>query len=62
MIAGRTWNGYGAYNPAVLVQLFNIFREWKNYAIVGEKDGKTPAMRMGLARAPRTALQIIRGE
>ena len=60
--AGRTWNGYGAYNPAVLVQLFNIFRVWKNYAIVGEKDGKTPAMRMGLARAPRTALQIIRGE
>jgi hypothetical protein len=44
------------------VQLFNIFRVWKNCAIVGEKDGKTAAMRMRLARAPRTALQIIRGE
>lgn len=60
--AGRVWNGYGAYNPAVLVRLFNIFRVWKNFAIVGEKDDKTPAMRMGLAKAPKTALQIIRDE
>lgn len=60
--AGHVWNGYGAYNPAVLVRLFNIFRIWKNFAIVGEKDGKTPAMRMGLAKAPKTALQIIRDE
>ena len=60
--AGRTWNGYGAYNPAVLVRLFNIFRVWKNFAIVGDRDGKTPAMRMGLAKAAKSALQILRDE
>lgn len=60
--AGRVWNGYGAYNPAVLLRLFNIFRVWKNFAIVGEDDERTPAMRMGLAKAPKTALQMIRDE
>ena len=59
---GRVWNGYGAYNPGVLVRLFNIFRVWKNFAIVGENDNQTPAMRMGLAKAPKTALQMIRDE
>lgn len=47
--SGRTWYGYSAYNPASIVKLLGIFRVFYNYCAVG-KDGKTPAMRLGLAK------------
>ncbi|WP_146052264.1 hypothetical protein [Diaphorobacter sp. LR2014-1] len=54
----RLWFGKNAYNPAVLVKLVEIFRTYFNYCEVGE-DGKTPAMRLGLAKGPITAEDII---
>lgn len=47
----RTWHGYSPYNPEVVEKLLAIFRVFYNYVAVGE-DKKTPAMRMGLAKAP----------
>lgn len=49
--ARRTWHGYAAYSPVVVQQALRIFRAYYNYALVGD-DGKTPAMRLGLADAP----------
>jgi len=46
---GRTWHGYSAYNPAVIVKLLEIFRVYYNYCLTG-KDKQTPAMRIGLAK------------
>lgn len=54
----RLWFGKNAYNPAVLVKLVEIFRTYFNYCEVGE-DGRTPAMRMGLAKGPVSPEQII---
>jgi len=48
---GRTWYGYSAYNPENLARALEIFRVFYNYCKVG-KDKQTPAMRLGLARAP----------
>lgn len=45
----RMWNGYGAYNPGVLQRYLEVYRTYYNYS---GKDKKTPAMRLGLARAP----------
>ncbi len=47
---GRKWQQYGAYKPSVLAQLLDIFRVHYNYCKAGD-DGKTPAMRLGLARS-----------
>jgi transposase-like protein len=52
---GRTWNGYGAYNPAMVGKMLDIFRVVHNYIDTRkEEDGTktTPAMRLGLAQAP----------
>lgn len=46
--AGRTWHGYSAYRPENIEKLLSIFRVYYNYCLKG-KDGKTPAMRLGLA-------------
>lgn len=48
---GRVWFGKNAYNPAVLAKLIEIYRTYFNYCEVGG-NGKTPAMRMRLARGP----------
>jgi len=48
--AGRTWYGYSPYNPAIIQKLLDIFRVYYNYTLPGKKDGKTPAMRFGLAK------------
>jgi hypothetical protein len=45
---GRTWYGYSAYNPEVIVKILTIFRVFHNYTLLGD-DKKTPAMRIGLA-------------
>lgn len=50
--AGRVWNGYGAYNPAMIGKLLDIFRVVHNYIDIKKEDKMTPAMRMGLAKAP----------
>ena len=47
----RTWSGYAFYRPTHAVWMLEILRVWHNFVFVG-KDGKTAAMRLGLARAP----------
>lgn len=47
---GRTWYGYSAYKPENIVKVLDIFRVFYNYHLKG-KDGKTPAMRLGLAKS-----------
>lgn len=51
---GRTWNGYGAYNPAMVVKLLEIFRVVHNYIDVRKEEGTvtSPAMRIGLMTQP----------
>lgn len=55
--AGRTWYGYSAYNPAMIVKMLGIFRVFYNFCLSGQ-DGKTPAMRLGLAKG-KVALEDI---
>ena len=55
---GRTWHGYGLYDPARLQQLFDIYRCYYNFAKVGD-DGRTPAMRLGLAKGPIRIRDIL---
>lgn len=53
--SGRVWNGYGAYNPAMINKLLDIFRVVHNYIDTRKEDDgsiTTPAMRLGLAKAP----------
>lgn len=54
----RLWHGKSAYNPEVLVKLLGVFRTYFNYCEVGQ-DGKTPAMRLGLARGPIAPEDVI---
>ncbi len=56
--AGRTWYGYSPYDPANVQKALDIFRTFYNFCLVG-KDGKTPAMRLGLAERPYTARDIL---
>ena len=46
---GCTWHGYSLYDPARLQQLLDIYRCYHNFIKVGD-DGRTPAMRLGLAK------------
>lgn len=55
---GRVWNGYGAYSPAIVIKLLNIFRTFINFIFVGA-DKKTPAMRLGLADRPYSYDEVI---
>lgn len=50
--AGRVWSGYAPYNPNQVQKLLDILRVVQNYVLVGGKDKKTPAMRLGLAKGP----------
>jgi hypothetical protein len=56
---GRKWQQYGGYKPSVLAQFLDIFRVRYNYCKAGD-DGKTPAMRLGLARSPLKEEVILR--
>lgn len=56
--ARRTWRGYSAYNPESIIKLLDIFRVYYNYCLKGQ-DGKTPAMRLGLAKGVVTLEDII---
>lgn len=55
---GRTWYGYSAYNPQTIVKMLGIFRVFYNYCLAGQ-DGKTPAMRLGLAKGKVSLEDII---
>lgn len=55
---GRIWHGYAAYDPSMYTRIGEIFRTYYNYCEKG-KDGKTPAMRLGLAKGPVAAEKII---
>ena len=46
------WRGYAPYNPAMVQKYLTIFRAVNNWVHISEKDGKTPAMRLGLANRP----------
>ena len=54
----RRWHGYSVYNPTVVAHLLEIFRVAYNLSLAGT-DGKTPAMRLGLTKAPMTLQDII---
>ncbi len=58
--AGRTWYGYSAYQPGNIEKLLAIFRVYYNYGLKG-KDGKTPAMRLGLRDRPTSIGEILQG-
>lgn len=47
----RIWHGYSAYRPQNLSRVLEVFRVFYNYCVQG-KDGKTAAMKLGLARGP----------
>lgn len=55
---GRTWYGYSAYNPETIVKMLGIFRVFYNYCLAG-KEGKTPAVRLGLAKGKVSLEDII---
>ena len=56
---GRVWNGYSTYRPEQLGKLMTIFRACHNYIWTSDKRKDTPAMRLGLARAPLDYKAII---
>jgi len=45
------WHGYAPYNPAMVQTYLTIFRVVNNFILIGN-DGKTPAMRLGIANEP----------
>jgi hypothetical protein len=55
---GRKWHGYSAYNPGIITKILDIFRVFYNYVEVG-KDGKTSAVRLGLAKSKVDMEDII---
>jgi len=55
---GKIWNGYSPYNPGNVAKVLDIMRTVHNYILTG-KDGKTPAERLGLAKAPLDYEDII---
>ena len=52
------WHGYQPYNPGTIGKYLTIFRTVANFISVGT-DGKTPAMRLGLAKQPLTYEDIL---
>lgn len=56
--AGRKWFGYSPYNPAMVMKMLDIFRVFYNFVEAG-KDGRSPAMRLGLAKGSVSMEDII---
>lgn len=54
----RTWYGHSPYNPALVEKLLTIYRVMHNFVEIG-KDGRTPAMRIGLTGKPYAPDNII---
>lgn len=57
--ANRTRYGYSSCNPANYIKMVELFRLFYSFIYVGESDGKTPAMRLGLAKGLVSYEQII---
>lgn len=55
---GRVWNAYSPYSPMQVQRMLDTFRVVHNFVLVGN-DGKTPAMRIGIARGPVDYNDII---
>ena len=56
------WRGirrYAPYNPVQVQKLLDIFRTVHNYVLLGSKDKKSPAMRLGLAKGTVSFEDII---
>lgn len=56
---GRTWYGNQPYDPRLVQKLLDLLRAYHNYCLKSRKDKKTPAMRLGLARAPIDLEEVI---
>jgi hypothetical protein len=56
---GRVWSSGNPYRPWVVEHLLALMRVAYNYHLVGE-DKKTPAMRLGLAKAPWSLAKILK--
>jgi hypothetical protein len=56
---GGIYLRYQVYKPAHVQKLLDIFRVYHNFHLKGHADKKTPAMRLGLARAPINIDDII---
>ena len=52
------WHGYQPYNPAMIEKYQTIFRTVANFIRPGD-DGRTPAMRLGLAETPLTYEDVL---
>jgi hypothetical protein len=57
---GRVWSAYASYDPSQTARMVEIVRVCHNFVWKSDKDGKTPAMRIGLARAPLDYDDILR--
>lgn len=56
---GRRWTGYQPYSPEIVQKLLDIMRIYHNFCLKSKKDKSTPAVRLGLARAPLDLDAII---
>ena len=52
------WHGYAPFNPQMLGKYLTIFRAVSNFVQTGD-DGRTPAMRLGIERAPLTFEDLL---
>lgn len=57
----RKWYGYSPYNPAIINKILLIQRVWYNYLKKNRRTKVTPAMKLGLAKAPIDPEVIIYG-
>ena len=54
----KVWHGYAPYDPQMLGKYLTIFRAVSNFVQTGD-DGRTPAMRLGIERAPLTFEDLL---
>lgn len=54
----RSWFAYSPYNPQVACRVLELLRVVYNLHLAG-KDGKTPAMRLGLTERPLSLDEIV---
>jgi len=57
--SGRVWSAYSAYNPTQTMRMIEIVRVCHNFVWPSLDDKRTPAMRLGLARAPIDYADIL---
>jgi len=58
----RRWYGYSPYNPSIINKILLIHRVWYNYVKKSRRTKITPAMKLGLAKAPIDPEVIIYGK